>query len=62
MTYSALGLLRHGLSRRMWPRAWCEHELAAAHDVVVIGAGVLGLATAYYFAATHGIWRVAAAR
>ena len=58
-TYSALGLVGRGLTRRAWPRAWRDHELRAAYDVVVIGAGVHGLATAYYLAANHGIRNVA---
>lgn len=57
--YSALGLLRHGLSEEAWPRAWRAVELGRTYDVVVIGAGVHGLATAYYLAANHGIRRVA---
>ncbi len=57
--YSAWGLIRAGLLGQGWPRAWRDHELAPAYDVVVIGAGVHGLATAYYLAARHGIRRVA---
>ncbi len=57
--YSALSLLRHGLSHGPWPRAWRHHELRPAYDVVVVGAGVHGLATAYYLAANHGITNVA---
>ena len=57
--YSALGLLRRAFTREEWPRVWRQHDLRAAYDVVVIGAGVHGLATAYYLAANHGITRVA---
>ncbi|MCA1693753.1 MAG: FAD-dependent oxidoreductase [Actinobacteria bacterium] len=57
--YSAFGLLRRGLTGREWPPAWRTHELAKAYDVVIIGAGVHGLATAYYLAARHGITNVA---
>ena len=57
--YSALSLLRHGLSHGPWPRAWRHHELRPAYDVVIVGAGVHGLATAYYLAANHGITNVA---
>ncbi|MEJ7775003.1 MAG: FAD-dependent oxidoreductase [Nocardioidaceae bacterium] len=57
--YSALGLVRHGLNRRDWPRVWRDHDLAPAYDVVIIGAGVHGLATAYYLAANHGIRNIA---
>jgi sarcosine oxidase subunit beta len=57
--YSAFSLLRHGLSRAPWPRAWREHDLRRSYDVVIIGGGVHGLATAYYLAANHGIRNVA---
>ncbi len=57
--YSAAGLLRRGLKGEPWPRAWREHELKSAYDVVIVGAGVHGLATAYYLAANHGITNVA---
>jgi sarcosine oxidase subunit beta len=57
--FSALGLLRHGLTGADWPKAWREHAPRRAYDVVVIGAGVHGLATAYYLASRHGITNVA---
>ena len=57
--YSAFSLLRHGLSRAPWPRAWREHDLRRSYDVVIIGGGVHGLATAYYLAANHGIRNIA---
>jgi len=57
--YSALALVRHGLSGKEWPRAWRDHPLGASYDVVIVGAGVHGLAAAYYLAANHGITKVA---
>ncbi len=57
--YSALGLLERGLTRSPWPRSWRPHELKSGYDVVIIGAGVHGLAAAYYLAANHGISDVA---
>jgi sarcosine oxidase subunit beta len=40
-------------------RMWQSHDLGRSYDVVVIGAGVHGLATAYYLAKEHGLRRVA---
>jgi sarcosine oxidase subunit beta len=38
---------------------WDSHDLASSYDVVIIGGGVHGLATAYYLARNHGITNVA---
>src|SRR6266550_3138884 len=57
--YSALGLVRHGLTGDGWPRAWRDHELRPTYDVVVVGGGGHGLATAYHLAARHGLTDVA---
>jgi sarcosine oxidase subunit beta len=57
--YSAATLVRRGLSGEPWPPVWRVHELSRSYDVVIVGAGVHGLATAYYLAARHGITRVA---
>jgi sarcosine oxidase subunit beta len=57
--YSAFQLVRHGLGKARWPRAWREHELRPRYDVVIVGGGVHGLATAYYLARNHGIRDVA---
>ncbi len=58
-TYSAFSLLRHGLRHDDWPRVWRSVDLERSYDVVIIGAGVHGLATAYYLASRHGVRRVA---
>jgi sarcosine oxidase subunit beta len=57
--YSAFQLIRRGLSRADWPRSFRQHDLKPSYDVVIVGAGVHGLATAYYLAANHGISNVA---
>ncbi|NLU72649.1 FAD-dependent oxidoreductase [Streptomyces sp. HNM0575] len=57
--YSAWRLFRNGLTHREWPAAWRAHELRPSYDVVIIGGGVHGLATAYYLAVNHGIRNVA---
>lgn len=56
-----LGLLKYGFSRRYpakrhFPAA---RDLRRSYDVVIIGGGGHGLATAYYLAAHHGITNVA---
>ena len=57
--YSAFNLVRYGIGSGDWPRAWRAHDLKASYDVIVVGGGVHGLATAYYLAANHGITNVA---
>ena len=58
--YSALSLLRHGINRHTtWAPAWRSPALKDSYDVIVIGAGGHGLATAYYLAKEHGLTNVA---
>jgi heterotetrameric sarcosine oxidase beta subunit len=57
--YSALSILRHAVTRAPWPRVWRTASPKAAYDVIIIGGGGHGLATAYYLAANHGINKVA---
>jgi sarcosine oxidase, subunit beta len=59
-SYSMMALLRHALSgHRGWRPAWRSPELKSSYDIVIIGAGGHGLATAYYLAKKHGIRKVA---
>jgi sarcosine oxidase subunit beta len=58
--YSAFALLRHALSgHEHWPQAWRSPEPKPSYDVIIIGGGGHGLATAYYLARKHGIRNVA---
>ncbi len=57
--YSAFDIFRRGVTNSDWPRSFRQHDLAKSYDVVIIGAGVHGLACAYYLAANHGITNVA---
>ena len=58
--YSILSLARNALSgHRNWQRAWRSPPLQDRYDVIVIGAGGHGLATAYYLAREFGISNVA---
>ncbi len=57
--YSAAGLIAKGARNKTWPRVWREHPLKKSYDVVIIGGGVHGLATAYYLATNHGITNIA---
>jgi sarcosine oxidase subunit beta len=58
--YSIVSLVRNALSHNeKWPQMWRSPEPKSAYDVVIIGGGGHGLATAYYLAKEHGISNVA---
>ena len=58
--YSAFAVARNALSYHQgWERAWGNPEPKRHYDVIVIGGGGHGLATAYYLAKEHGLTNVA---
>jgi sarcosine oxidase subunit beta len=58
--YSILALARNAFSRHTaWAPVWRSPEPKERYQVVVLGAGGHGLATAYYLAKEHGIRDIA---
>jgi sarcosine oxidase, subunit beta len=58
--YSGFGLLRQALAKhRGWAPQWRAVGPKSTYEVVIVGGGGHGLATAYYLAKQHGIANVA---
>ena len=58
--YSAWNVIKNGFTGHInWDRAWRDPQPKSAYDVIIVGAGLHGLATAFYLAKNHGIRNVA---
>jgi sarcosine oxidase subunit beta len=58
--YSIFSLARNARNyHKDWERAWRSPEPQPEYDVVIVGAGGHGLATAYYLAKNHKLTRIA---
>jgi sarcosine oxidase subunit beta len=60
MRFSALNLALGAISgQKTWTRQWRAAEPKAAYDVIIVGGGGHGLATAYYLASECGVRNIA---
>lgn len=60
MAYSAFRVFKEAITgHRGWKPVWRDPEPRKEYDIVIIGGGGHGLATAHYLAKQHGITNVA---
>jgi heterotetrameric sarcosine oxidase beta subunit len=60
MKYSAFSILKNALTgHKNWQPAWRAPEPKPEYDIVIVGGGGHGLATAYYLAKEHGLRNIA---
>ena len=58
--YSWFSIVKNSFSHhKNWPKVWRYPEPKKEYDVIIVGGGGHGLATAYYLAKEHGITDVA---
>jgi len=58
--YSIFSIIKNSLSyHENWQRVWRDPEPKSSYDVVIVGGGGHGLATAYYLAKEHNIKNIA---
>lgn len=60
MRYSAFSIFSQALrGNRGWQPVWREPEPKASYDIIIVGGGGHGVATAYYLAKEHGLTNIA---
>ena len=60
MGYSGFRVIKEGLfGQKGWKPVWRDPEPQEEYDIVLIGGGGHGLATAYYLAKNHGMTKIA---
>ncbi|MHB2263841.1 sarcosine oxidase subunit beta [Aliihoeflea sp. PC F10.4] len=58
--YSVFAIAREALrAHKGWEEQWSSPEPRSEYDVIIVGAGGHGLATAYYLAKEHGLTNIA---
>ena len=58
--FNAWNVFKNGLNGQTgWSRQWRDPEPKENYDVIIVGGGLHGLATAYYLAKNHNIHNVA---
>ncbi|MDE2789738.1 MAG: sarcosine oxidase subunit beta family protein [Paracoccaceae bacterium] len=58
--YSAFAIAKEAFRHQLgWERAWRSPEPKPEYEVIIVGAGGHGLATAYYLGKNHGITNIA---
>ena len=58
--FNAWNVFKNGLTGQTgWDRQWRDPEPKKKYDIIIIGAGLHGLATAFYLAKNHNITNVA---
>lgn len=58
--YSALNVIKEGLrGQKGWAPLWRSPTPQPEYDIVIVGGGGHGLATAYYLAKNHGVKKIA---
>ncbi len=60
LKFSFVSLARQALrGHQDWPEQWRSPDPKSAYEVVIVGAGGHGLATAYYLAKEHAVQNIA---